>query len=215
MDEVDERTRQRLERKARRQDLKRQRILAAAQSVVVSEGLEKMTTAAVAHAADISASTLYYYYSSRQALVDALAIAQMTADVVRMEQAMAAQDHPVDALVATVRVHVRHYANRPEQFFLYEALSRAGLSQAVLIEQVYPLSQRINNRLEARLLAGQADGTVHSQVRPRELANTAWCLAQGILMTTLSFMRSGGNMRFPTEVLLAEACANLDRGCRS
>ena len=38
MDEVDERTRQRLERKARRQDLKRQRILAAAQSVVVSEG---------------------------------------------------------------------------------------------------------------------------------------------------------------------------------
>ncbi len=214
MDEVDERTRRRLERKARRQDRKRALILEAARSVLIAEGLDGMTTAAVAEAADTSASTLYYYYASRQALIDAIAVSQLSADVARMEAAVAAEVDPVDALIAMVQAHVRHYAARPEHYFLYEGLSRAGLSQEVLVSGVYPLSKRINDTLEARLIAGQADGLVHPAVRPRQLANAAWCMAQGILVTALGFVRSGGSMLFPVEALLTESCATLARGAR-
>lgn len=215
MDEVDDRTRQRLARKARRQERKRMLILAAARSVLIAKGLGGMTTAAVAVAADTSTSTLYYYYPSRQALIDAIAISQFSEDVMRMEAAVAAETDPVDALVAMVQAHVRHYAARPEHYFLYEGLSRAGLSQDALVSGVYPLSKRLNDTLEARLAAGQQHGLVHPEVHPRQLANAAWCMAQGILLTTLSFARSGGSMLFSIEALLSESCTTLARGARA
>ena len=215
MDEVDERTRQRLARKARRQALKRERILTAARAVLLEVGIDGLTTAAVAEAADISAPTLYYYFPSLQVLVDALTVQQLGEDVARMEAAMSAEDHPVDALVATVTAHVRHYAAHPASYFHYEGLFRAGLSETVLVEGIYPLSRRINDRLEARLRQGQLDGLVHPDVKPRQLANTAWCLAQGILFTWLGFTRSGGSMLFSIEDLLQEGCANLARGARA
>ena len=214
MDDVDERTQLRLARKARRQDKKRQSILAAARAVLTASGLEGMTTAAVAEAADISAPTLYYYYPSRQSLVDALALSLLREDVERIEAAVAQVVDPVDALVAMVRVHVRHHVAQPAHYFLYEGISRAGLSQEVLVTGIYPLSKRLNDRLEERLIAGQAAGLVHPEVRPRPLANAAWCMAQGLLVTALSFVRSGGQLRFPVEDLLDETCANLIRGAR-
>ena len=100
MDELNERTQLRLARKARRQDLKRQAILEAARAVLIDAGLEGMTTAAVARAADISAPTLYYYYPSRQALIDALALSMLQQDIARMEAAVAQASDPIDALVA-------------------------------------------------------------------------------------------------------------------
>lgn len=214
MDELDERTQLRLARKARRQDKKKQAILAAARSVLIDSGLEGMTTAAVARAADISAPTLYYYYPSRQAIIDALALSLLQQDIVRMEAAVAQAADPIDALVAMVRAHVLHHAAQPEHYFLYEGISRAGLSQEVLVTGVYPLSKRLNDCLEARLIAGQQSGVVHPDVRPRPLANAAWCMAQGILVTALGFVRSGGRMLFSVEELLDEACANLIRGAR-
>ncbi len=215
MDGVDERVRQRLARKARRQERKRMLLLSAARSVLITEGLDGMTTAAVAAAADTSTSTLYYYYSSRQALLDAIAISQLSEDVTRMEAAVAAETDPVDALIAMVQAHVRHYAARPEHYFLYEGLSRAGLSPEALVSGVYPLSKRLNDMLEARLIAGQQRGLVHPEVHPRQLANAAWCMAQGILVTTLGFARSGGSMLFSVEALLSESCTTLARGARA
>ncbi|MFT5682221.1 MAG: AcrR family transcriptional regulator [Myxococcota bacterium] len=215
MDEVDDKTQRRLERKARRQDRKRETILVAARTVLVAEGFEGMTTAAVAAAADISASTLYYYYPSRQALIDTLAVGLLSADVARMEAAIATEADPVEALAAMVKAHVRHYAARPEQYFLYEGLSRVGLSPEALVSGFYPLSKRINDTLEARLRTGQQGGLVHPDVQPRQLANAAWCMAQGILSTALGFVRSGGSMLFSVEDLLTESCAMLTRGARA
>ena len=172
------------------------------------------TTAAVARAADISAPTLYYYFPARQALIDALALSMLRQDITRIEAAVDQAEDPIDALVAMVRVHVLHHAAQPEHYFLYEGISRAGLSQEVLVTGVYPLSKRLNDRLEARLLAGQRAGLVHPDVRPRLLANAAWCMAQGVLVTALGFVRSGGQMLFSVEELLEEACANLIHGAR-
>ena len=83
-----------------------------------------------------------------------------------------------------------------------------------MVTGVYPLSKRLNDRLEARLIAGQQAGVVHPDVQPRPLANAAWCMAQGILVTALGFVRSGGRMLFSVEDLLDETCANLIRGAR-
>ena len=183
--------------------------------MLIEAGIDGMTTAAVARAADLSAPTLYYYFPSRQALVDALALAQLGEDVARMEAAIAAAAGPVEALADMVCVHVRHYATRPERYFLYEGLFRAGLSEEVLLKGIYPLSKRINDRLEAMLTAGQQEGLVHPDVHPRQLANAAWCMAQGILVTALGFVRTGGTMLFSIEELLAESCATLTRGARA
>ena len=214
MDELDERTQKRLARKARRQEQKRQAILEAARSVLIAAGLDGMTTAAVARAADISAPTLYYYFPSRQALIDAIALSMLQQDIARIEAAVEQAGDPIDALVALVRVHVLHHAAQPEHYFLYEGISRAGLSQETLVTGVYPLSKRLNDRLEALLLSGQQAGLVHPDVRPRTLANAAWCMAQGILVTALGFVRSGGQMLFSVDDLLDETCANLIRGAR-
>lgn len=211
---VDPKEAQRLARKQRRQEERRGRILDAARQVLAEHGAEALTIAAVAEAADVSPPSLYYYYSDKDALNDALIADAVEEEV---EMALAAIDgitDGVEALEAYLRARVAFYLERPAAYELFFSTMIQGASTELLAEVVYPASRRINERLEALLVADQQAGRVHPEVSARKLTNIAFCTAGGILELALGMARAGGALRFSVDELVDEACAHLRRGCR-
>lgn len=207
-----DREEQRLARKARRQQAKRGRILDEARRLLEEGGPTALTMSALAEAADTSTPTLYYYFASKEAVADALAIQLLEEETGVMMAALESASGGVASVVAIMEARLRHYVAHPAAFrVLYLAMMDVGISQATLEQHVYPLSARVMRELEDRLRADQAAGRVHASLRPREFANVAFFTVQGILATLIGMAQSGGTLRFGAEVLLAEAVATVRR----
>jgi AcrR family transcriptional regulator len=199
-------------RKERRQQERRTELLAAARTVLAREGVAGLTMEAVAAAADVSKPAVFYYFRSKEELVGALAVEQLEAEVVVLEAAVAGAPSGVEALAALARAKVDFYAEDLDAFrvaYLWPQL--IGLPPELLRERVYPLSQRVNDALEARLREDARQGRLAPGFEPRRLANLAWTTAHGLLALVAGLERAGGTTRHTLVQLRDEACALLLR----
>ncbi len=213
VNEADSRAR-RLERRARRRESRRARILEAARKLMLERDSETLTMAAVAEAADVSAPAIYYYFKSKEALVDELAVSLLEAEVDAMVEAVAGAPDAATATAAFVRARLAHYQERPDAFALvFDKAAKVGVSRETLEKRVYPLSAKANGALEARLVQAQREGQAHPELHPRKMANVAWCVSQGILEIAATMRQLGGNLKFTVDELGEEACAALRRAC--
>jgi AcrR family transcriptional regulator len=199
-------------RKERRQQGRRGELLGAARAVLAKEGLAGLTMEAVAAAADVSKPAVFYYFRSKEELVGALAVEQLEAEVVVLEAAVAGAASGVEALAALARAKVDFYAEDLDAFrvaYLWPQL--IGLPAELLRERVYPLSQRVNDALEARLREDARGGLLAPGFEPRRLANLAWTTAHGLLALVAGMEQAGGTTRHTLIQLRDEACALLLR----
>lgn len=204
----------RLARKAARQAERRERILAAAFTVLGRDGAAGLSAASIAAEANMAAPGLYHYFESLDAVVVALATQAMEGHFARLEAAIAAAPDGVSALEALLRERVALYAEDPAGYEALQAAVRSGsLGRQFLEAVVYPASARINGALEARILADQGEGRVHPEVQGRLLANLVFLSADGIIGMAATMARLGGGLRAPIGALLDEAVAQLRRGC--
>lgn len=202
----------RLARRDRRRADRREAILAAARDVLVQHGLAGLTTAEVARAADVSKPAVYYYFDSKEALVGALAVQLLEAEVEALLAAIDAAPTGIEALAALVETKVDRYAGDLDAFRIaYVWPQLLGLPQTLLEESVYPLSTRVNDRLAKRLLS---EGELHPSLDPRRLANLAWITAHGILSLAASLDHAGGATSAPLSLLRDEACRLLRRAAK-
>ncbi|MDJ0837524.1 MAG: helix-turn-helix domain-containing protein [Acidobacteriota bacterium] len=205
----------RLARKARRRKGRREHILEAALELLETEGVESLTVTAVADAADVSTPALYYYFKSKEAIIDALAVMLIEEDVAAQMEALEAADDAVESLVGILNARLRHYADSLDRFqLIFQSIGARTVSKDVLENHLYPLSARVNVILEERLTQARDAGLIHPDIQPRKLANLAFCLAQGILQLTAGMARAGGKMRFNLDDFAEEAAATLRRACR-
>ncbi len=203
---------QRQARKERRQQERRSELLTAARAVLAKEGVAGLTMEAVAAVADVSKPAVFYYFRSKEELVGALAVEQLEAEVAVLEAAVAGAPSGVAALAALARAKVDFYAEDLDAFrvaYLWPQL--LGLAPELLRERVYPLSQRVNDALEARLREDAREGRLAPGFEPRRLANLAWTTAHGLLSLVAGLERAGGATRHTLEQLRDEACALLLR----
>ena len=94
-------------RRARRQrsrERSREDILAAARSVLLRDGIASMTLEAVAREAGMSKTGLYYYFSSKEALVFELVFGIWENQAQRVKEAVA----PVQSGLSPCRHHPEH-----------------------------------------------------------------------------------------------------------
>ncbi|HEX8703470.1 MAG TPA: helix-turn-helix domain-containing protein [Myxococcaceae bacterium] len=199
-------------RKQRRQQERRGELLTAARAVLAKEGVAGLTMEAVAAAADVSKPAVFYYFRSKEELVGELAVEQLEAEVAVLEAAVASAANGVEALAALARAKVDFYAEDLAAFrvaYLWPQL--IGLAPELLRERVYPLSQRVNDALEARLREDARQGRLAPGFEPRRLANLAWTTAHGLLSLVAGLERAGGNTRHTLAQLRDEACALLLR----
>lgn len=203
---------ERVARKERRQQERRGVLLTAARAVLAKEGVAGLTMEAVAAAADVSKPAVFYYFRSKEELVGELAAEQLEAEVAVLEAAVATADSGVEALAALARAKVDFYAEDLDAFrvaYLWPQL--IGLAPELLRERVYPLSQRVNDALEARLREDARQGLLAPGFEPRRLANLAWTTAHGLLALVAGLERAGGGTRHTLTQLRDEACALLLR----
>ncbi len=203
---------QRVARKQRRQQERRGELLTAARAVLARQGVAGLTMEAVAAAADVSKPAVFYYFRSKEELVGALAVEQLEAEVAVLEAAVAGAPSGVEALAALAGAKVDFYAEDLDAFrvaYLWPQL--IGLPPELLRERVYPLSQRVNDALEARLKEDAKQGRLAPGFEPRRLANLAWTTAHGLLALVAGLERAGGTTRHTLTQLRDEACALLRR----
>lgn len=195
-------------RKADRQDRRRQDILVATRRLLARDGPEALSMGAVAAEAGLAKASLFYYFADKTELIGTLAVDLIDEESQALAAAVEAAPDAVGALEAMLRTKVALYLDDPERFaaaYLWPLVF--GMPVALVTGRLYAAGNRVNDRLEARLLAAQAEGRVHPEARCRLVVNNAWLQANGILSFVQSLRRVGGDTRFGAEQLVDEACA--------
>ena len=105
----------------RRSRARVERILLAAEQIVVGEDFEALTTRAVAERAKMPVATLYQYFADREAILAALIERHVTAMDARLAEDLAAlHTYSIDAIVRTVvTAYVAGYQARPSFVVLW------------------------------------------------------------------------------------------------
>lgn len=202
-------------RKAARQDDRRRLILEAATAILERKGVQSLTMTAVARAANLTTSALYYYFANLEDLVNALAVAMVEVEMNIQLEAIDAAPNAVEGLCALIKARVQHYLNHPGSYaVLYEDVLKLGVSQKTLTQHIYPMSARVNDFLEQAIQAELDAGKIHPEVNPRRFANLAFYTSQGILNIALGMKRAGGDLRFGTDELTDEAVNTIRRAAR-
>lgn len=202
----------RLARKRRRREARRGALLDAAQRLLAERGLEGFTMAAVAEAADVSKPSLYYYFDSKERLIEAIAERLFEREVAVLERAIDSAASGLDALEALVRERVRLYAADVDAFrILYVWTLLVPMDPDAVTSVTYRESARINDRLVERLERERRDGKLRPDLDLRRLSNLAWILAHGLLLFRANLLATRSRARFSLDALTDEACLTLRR----
>lgn len=173
-------------RKARfadRRDRSREDILDAARDVVLEKGVASTTLAAVARAAGMSKTALYYYFPSKDALLFDLMFRVQEGQANDVALAVADADSASEALGALIRTTVTRYAGQIDDFhlaFLYNQIAAGG--RAVVtpeqLQRMRPLNDLVLSDLTDQL---GALGENRAGVKPRLFGFLALLAAIGLL----------------------------------
>lgn len=115
----------RLERKRRRQAGRRREILDVARHVLLETGIGEFTLARVAARAHITKPALYYYFPSKEAIIDGMASDVAEAERDAVDAAIASASDVPHALECALRAYVAFHAAEPDLFRILHAPSGA------------------------------------------------------------------------------------------
>lgn len=156
-------------------------ILAAAASVFAAHGLKGAPIAAICRAAGISAGHLYYYFPSKESLIEAMAAADLAA-IRAFAEGLETIDELLDAAVATADPAATGGPAKmlagPLAFDLLAEAQRNPRVRAALAAH-YAAVARI---FGARLAAAQAAGQVAAAHDPERLARLVGAVREGLLV---------------------------------
>jgi AcrR family transcriptional regulator len=176
----------RLARRERRRELSRDEILRAARAVLLRSGIAAMTLEAVAQAAGMSKTGLYYYYPSKDALMFELVFGAIERQARSVQAAVRKAGDGGGALRAIIGETVRSFADRLDDFrliFMFAQVAGAGSVNwsTEQFERLRPLNDLLFADA-ARLLASErVKRAVPERVEPRLLAFLAYLSAIGLL----------------------------------
>ncbi len=155
-------------RDLRKSDATRQRILDAAALVMSREGFAGTKLSEIAREADVKIATLYYYYASREELVEAVLVTGTRHVREHTEEAVAALPRtatPLERLCTAVEAHLRFIL---EISHYTEAAVRNTSQVPEHIRRATRAEQAVYGRLWRRLVDDAAQGTQHRTAAQRK-----------------------------------------------
>lgn len=158
----------------------RSRILDATAHVLSTKGFAGTRLTDVAEYAELQAPAIYYYYASREDLIEAVMFRGMSDLRIHLQQeldALPPDTTPMDRLLSAVAVHLRHGLELSDY-------ARAAIRNSAQIPERLRARQKKElaayNRIWQRLLAAAvADGQVRDDLDPR--------LAQRLIIGALNW----------------------------
>lgn len=158
-------------------ELGRDIILAAAQQCFYRQGYHGTTVRQIAEVADVTATALYYYYDSKQALLADLMDRFMTWALHETKVAVAEAGGPRDRLVAAIRSHVLvHTRFAPASFVVNSELRSLEAEH-----RAHHVAQRddLQHIFDLAVLSGVRKG-VFSVEHPREASRAVVAMCTGV-----------------------------------
>lgn len=198
-------------RRARRQRSRqrsREDILAAARSVLLRDGIASVTLEAVAREAGMSKTGLYYYFSSKEALVFELVFGIWQNQAQRVNDAVAPVASGPEALAAVIRSTVEDFAPRMDDFRLAYLLGQvSGSSSLQLSPEQFERIRPINDTLLGGAARKLAEADPPRLVDPRLFAFLAFASALGLLTMKGLVESQGDPLLYSDEQLIGALSA--------
>lgn len=169
-------------RRHRSRERSRGDILAAARTVLLRDGIASVTLEAVAREAGMSKAGLYYYFSSKEALVFDLVFGIWEDQAERVKAAVVPATSGPEALAAVIRSTVGDFAPRMDDFRLAYLLGQvSGSSGLQLSPEQFARIRPINDTLLGDAAHKLTEADTHGLVDPRLFAFLAFVSALGVL----------------------------------
>lgn len=175
----------RAERAERRREQTRNEILDTARDVVRRVGFIGFSLSVLADELGLTKPALYYYFSSKQALLFELFLNEWVEAATEVQAAVAETASGADAVEQIMRTLFERYRERRDLFLLgYQRLLAGELGHLVgpdELERIRPVNAMLYAGAEARLRTDQREGHFPKDRDPRRFAFTAHMAVIGLL----------------------------------
>lgn len=163
----------------------RQEVLEAAKALLLEEGPDAVTLAAVSSRLGVTKPAIYHYFPSMEALTRSLVAALIDEEIGHLEAAVeraGPRDNPVAAMIRAFHAHYR--ANLHAFRFIYGQLQlyvapESGIDAEMVRSEITPRTRHLFDLLEQRLASG--DQEKRERRRMRRVAFVAWMSVLGLL----------------------------------
>lgn len=164
----------------------RKRILEAARTLFASEGFEQVTVADVARNAGVARATVFNYFSSKHALVDAITEEVLSYYGAMLDRALEDEEHSTPTLLRALFDHMGGGIEQIQQFyrgvFREIAKMQVGLDEGGAAARERDLCV---GRLGALLRRGQERGEISLDHSAEDLAYAIDSLSNGTIVQWL------------------------------
>jgi AcrR family transcriptional regulator len=164
----------------------RTRILAAARRLFAAQGFDDVTVADVARSAGVARATVFNYFPSKHALVDAITEEVLDYYGRMLERALADDESPTPALLRGLCDVMGRGIEQVHQFYrgVFREIAKlqVGLDEGGPAADARELAVAHLARLMAR---GQASGEIAPEHRPEDLAYAFDSLVHGTIVNWL------------------------------
>jgi AcrR family transcriptional regulator len=173
------------------------------------DGIAAVTLEAVAREAGMSKTGLYYYFSSKEALVFELVFAAFNQHAERVRDAVAETNTGADALTAVIRNTVDAYSGQMDDFRLAFLLGQVtGASDMKMSAEQLQRIRPLNEMLFADATRLVAEGKSTAPVEPRLLTFLAFLSAIGLL-TMKGLVESQGDPLLYSDDQMIDALSHI------
>jgi len=173
-------------RKERRQEQVREEILEAASKVLLSKGLPGLTLAAVARELQLTKAALYYYFSSKEALVFELVYKVLAGHAEAVGTAVTNTASGTAAIETLIRTSCNYYGNRMDELRLAYLVPQIGSASATRFDadtlaKIRPFNDQMYGVVADKIRQDQQAGRIAQSIDGRRLAFLAHTSVLGML----------------------------------
>lgn len=209
-------------RHARRAQATRDRVLQAAQHQLDAGGIAGFSLDRVAHDADVAVQTVYNHFQSRDGLLLAVADQALAQDRRYMDAAYDLAAPADERLLAAARAYIAFGLDQPQAFRLLADPPEISnnnnkplpASVAGVLDRLAGLVEDQNQRLEAALRDGIAEGIIDPGTDAEQAATALWAMLNGIVALSWRVDRLGRS-RSEVEAIAETAFAIVADGLRA
>jgi len=198
-------------------ELMRGEILAAAQNIIRTQGMDALSLRALAKAVGVTAPALYEYFSNKEAILRALFVEGSQVMLARMEQTILGSEPGVQRVLAVLNGYRRFAREEPDYFRLLFGTVEPPLE---LSEDEYAGMKAIFGRFTGIIAEAITQGDL-TQLPPETLSCSLWALVHGVaLLENDSFMArkdfegDGESMHFDDAMKLLLLSVATPRGAQ-
>jgi len=190
-------------------------ILDATRDVLLRDGADAITIERISSELGMSRGALYYYFDSKDALIDRL-LTELVDEMVEAMAAAARDAAGIEAVTASMTAFVDHFRDSLDTFrALFVTSQLASYRQPETQERINASMRGLFLEVATKLEEAQRAGEAHSDVNPRRFAVASFATMFGVVSMMSLFEMSDTKLLHEWDDLVAELTRVFRRGAVS